>query len=174
MQSPFSLPIMGLSLLAAVAVGIHLGESSIGLINPIYFQEPPLHPRERGVAIDESRLARPDTTYAQLYGWEQGYAARAADCVNCEALQARDAHAYSARVPYFGNDAELRTAVADARSDPGDQFAEVPEAASTRLAQVERYAHYPVSSDEPAGREEAEYFDFKEPPQAEETGGIQE
>jgi hypothetical protein len=40
MQSPFTLPILGASLLAAVAFGVHLGESSIGLIKPIYFQEP--------------------------------------------------------------------------------------------------------------------------------------
>jgi hypothetical protein len=48
MTSPFALPVLGGSLLAAVALGIHLGESSIGQINPLYFQGPAVHPRDRG------------------------------------------------------------------------------------------------------------------------------
>jgi hypothetical protein len=146
MYSPFSLPVIGVSLLAAVAFGVHLGESSVGLINPIYFQAPPLHPRDRGAAIDESRLVQRGPVYAQLYGWEQGYAARAADCGNCPALEARDA--YSARVPYFGSDGELRATVTQARSDLGESFAEASEVVVHRPAEVERYAHYRISEDE--------------------------
>jgi hypothetical protein len=146
MHSPFSLPVLGVSLLAAVAFGVHLGESSVGLINPIYFQAPPLHPRDRGAAIDERRLEQDGPVYAQLYGWEQGYAARAADCGNCEALQARDA--YSARVPYFGSGGELRAAVTQARSNLGESFAEAPEIVVHRPAEVERYAHYRISEDQ--------------------------
>ena len=102
--------------------------------------------------------APPRPAYAQLYGWEQGYAARAADCGDCPALGARDAHAYSARVPYFGSGGELGEAVAEARADLGERFAEVAEPVSPRHGPVERYAHYPVSADEP------DYFEFKEPP----------
>ena len=148
MPNPFSLPILGASLLGAVVVGLHLGESSIGLINPIYFQAPPLHPRERGAAIDEASLQSRGPAYSQLYGWEQGYAARAADCGNCEALEARDAYAYSARVPYFGGREGLSRHVRQARADLGDQFAEVPEEAASRFAAAERYAHYAISEDE--------------------------
>jgi hypothetical protein len=148
MTNPFSLPILGASLLGAVVVGLQLGESSIGLINPIYFQAPPLHPRERGAAIDEASLQRRGPAYGQLYGWEQGYAARAADCGNCEALQARDAYAYapaySARVPYFGNHATVRPAVAAAPDVLEERLSEVREEPAPRLAQVERYAYYPV------------------------------
>src|SRR6185369_16621075 len=43
MHSPSTWPLLAGSLVASVAFGIHLGESSIGLINPIYFQAPPLH-----------------------------------------------------------------------------------------------------------------------------------
>ncbi len=153
MESPFSLPIMGVSLFAAVVVGVHLGESSIGLINPIYFQAPPLHPRDRGAAIDESRLSRSAPTYPQqLYGWEQGYATRLAECGNCETPEAQVAHAYSARVPYFDARTDVRPAVAQTRDDLGERFAEAPNDASPRLAQVERYAHYPVAA-EPAAPE---------------------
>ena len=147
MHSPFTLPMLGASVLVAVVLGVHLGESSVGLINPIYFQGAPLHPRDRGAAIEEGSLHRSQTAYADLYGWEQGHAARAADCGNCEALRARDAYAYSAQVPYFGGRQALRTAVVEARDDLGERFAEVPEDLSPRVSDIERYAHYPVSED---------------------------
>ena len=57
MTSPYALPVLGVSILAAVAAGIHLGESAVASINPIYFQGPALHPRDRGAAIEESRVA---------------------------------------------------------------------------------------------------------------------
>ena len=175
MASPLALPILGGSLLVAVALGVHLGESSVGLINPIYFQEAPLHPRERGAAIDERSLNRAQPAYADLYGWEQGHAAIAADCGDCDALRARDAYAYSARVPYFGNRAEVRAAVAEARDELGERFAEVPEEVVPRVSPIERYAYYPVSDDDYAvsdddrgyrssGRAPATRSEFKEPP----------
>ena len=154
MHNVFSLPVLGASLLGAVAVGVHLGESSIGLINPIYFQAAPLHPRDRGAAIDESRLQRRGPAYAELYGWEQGSAARAADCGNCEALRARDAYAYSARVPYFGGGVRVHTAVARSRDELGEQFAAVPQDVAPRLAQVERYADFPVAQEPVAAEPE--------------------
>jgi hypothetical protein len=155
MINPFSLPVLGASLLVAVVVGVHLGESSVGLINPIYFQEPPLHPRDRGAAIDEASLNRRGPAFADLYGWEQGYAARAADCGNCEALRARDAYAYSAEVPYFGSGSRLRSAVAVARDELGERFAALPDHVSPRNAEVERYAHYRIVA-EPESEPEPE------------------
>jgi hypothetical protein len=146
MQSLFTLPILGGSLLAAIAFGVHLGESSIGLINPIYFQAPPLHPRERGAAIDESSLHRAPPVQTALYGWEQGHAARVAECGDCGL---RDANVYSARVPYFGNRSDVRAAVAEAPEVMSERFAEAPDDLSHRAAQIERYAHYQVEADEP-------------------------
>ena len=169
MPSFFSLPILGGSLLVAAAVGVQLGESSIGLINPIYFEEPPLHPRDRGAAIEERALQPARNGYAGLYGWEQGHAAIAAECFECGAPGARGEQAYSARVPYFGSRGEVRVAVADARELLGDRFAEVPDDVSPRRADVERYAHYPVTEDAPPTR-----FEFKEPPQDDGASGIQE
>ena len=169
MPSFFTLPILGGSLLVAAAVGVQLGESSVGLINPIYFEEPPLHPRDRGAAIEERALQPARTGYAGLYGWEQGHAAIAAECFECGAPGAHDEQAYSARVPYFGSRGEVRVAVADARELLGDRFAEVPDDVAPRRADVERYAHYPVTEDAPPTR-----FEFKEPPQDDGASGIQE
>ena len=155
MHTPFTLPVLAGSLLASVALGIHLGESSIAQINPIYFQAPPLHPRDRGAAIEEGNLARAPADYALpldyagLYGWDQGQAAVAADCGDCAGMRGRETRAYSARVPYFGSRGDLHAAVAQARDRLGDEFAEAPRELSPPRPQVERYAHYPMTVETP-------------------------
>lgn len=151
MVNPYTLPVLGGSLLAAVALGVHLGESSVGLIHPIHFQGPALHPRDRGAAIDESRLPPPAPAYGELYGWEAGTAARAADCGDCEALSARAAYArdYSAEVPWFGAPAEPR-AIDYGEAAAGHAAAD--EMAADEFAgpkhPVMRYASYPIAADE--------------------------
>lgn len=149
MTSPFTLPALGASLVLGAVLGIQLGESTIGLINPIHFQGPAVHPRERGTALDPtSQPSQPRApAYAQLYGWEQGYASRAADCGDCAALAARDAYAYSAEVPYFGGGQEPVRAVRVHRAgqeDLADAFVEAPPVDEPVL----RYAHYPIAEDE--------------------------
>ena len=162
MHSPFTWPVLGGSLIAAVAFGIHLGESSIGLINPIYFQAPPRQPRERGAAIDESTLQqRAPDPYAGLYGWEQGQTALAADCGDC-AVHYRDNSNYSARVPYFGSSGDLHRVVVHARQELGDDFPEAPQDLSWRDRDIERYAYYPVTVDEPKPRLETVAHDEPE------------
>jgi hypothetical protein len=155
MVNPFTLPALGGSVLVAVALGIHLGQSSIGLINPIYFQGPAVHPRDRGAAIAETRVRPRVVAATQLYGWADGVAARAEDCRNCAAIEARDAHAapeihgYSAEVPYFGSreerqrvdlqdEAELRALEAVA------ERVQAEEAAAAKVTPAVRYAYYPV------------------------------
>jgi len=151
MTSPFALPVLGGSLLAAVALGIHLGESSIGQINPIYFQGPAVHPRDRGAALDESNLPPPvRPAYRDLYGWDEGDAARAAECHDCGRRRPRDASAYSAEVPYFGSREDLRSAVREARDELGEGFAETPDQFGVRNAPVLRYAYYPITEEEAA------------------------
>ena len=151
MHSPFTLPVLAGSMLASVALGIHLGESAIAQINPIYYQAPPLHPRDRGAAIEEGNLARAPgdyalpTDYAGLHGWDQGQAALAADCGDCAGMRGRETRAYSARVPYFGSRRDLHAAVAQAR----DEFAEPPQVVSPPRQQVDRYAHYAVTVEAP-------------------------
>jgi len=151
MHSPFALPVLSGSLLASIALGVHLGQSSISQINPIYFEAPPVHPRDRGAAVDEASLHRTSQDpYLQYYGWQQGQAALAAECDHCGMRPTRDAYAaYSAEVPYFGSRSELRRAVSDARDELGDEFAAVPEDLSARVQPIERYSHYPITVDRP-------------------------
>jgi len=150
MHSPFALPVLSGSLLASIAFGVHLGQSSISQINPIYFEAPPVHPRDRGAAVDPSNLNRARDPYLQYYGWEQGQAALAAECDHCGVRPMRDAYAaYSAEVPYFGSRSELNRAVSDVRDELGDEFASVPDDLSTRVQPIERYAHYPVTVERP-------------------------
>jgi len=161
MINPFTLPALGGSLLASVAIGIALGESAVGLIDPIHFQGPAVHPRDRGAAIDPNRVRPRPAAYGDLYGWEEGHAARAADCGDCPALAARAAYAYasaptySAEVPYFGGSDEPRAASRrGARAEPAPVAPSREEWAS-REQHVARYAGYPVSA------EEAAYPDYK-------------
>ena len=149
MHSPFAWPILSGSLLAAIALGVHLGQSSISQINPIYFEAPPVHPRDRGVAIDEASLHRAQDPYPQYYGWEQGQAALASECSHCAVRPPRVAYAYSAEVPYFGSRADLHRAVADARDELGDEFAAAADDLPVPVAPIDRYAHYPVTVERP-------------------------
>ena len=76
-------------------------------INPIHFQGPAVHPRDRGAAIDESQpAARPRATRIAVYGWDQGYAARAADCDDCGRRARAALMPIRPVVPYFGADEE--------------------------------------------------------------------
>jgi hypothetical protein len=152
MVNPSTLPALGGALLAAVVLGIHLGESAVGLIDPIHFQGPAVHPRDRGAAIDPNRIAPRRPSYADLYGWEEGHAALAAGCDGCDAPSGRAAYAYSAEVPYFG--AGVAAQPEPVRYVP-DPKPEPREAWAAREEPVARYAHYPVSADERPARRPA-------------------
>ena len=155
MTSPYALPVLGVSILAAAAAGIHLGESAVASINPIYFQGPALHPRERGAAIDERSLALARAPSPPVYGWDQGYAARDVDR---EALAARDTQAYSAVVPYFGGDEPPAKPIgyeteAGVRVHRGsDERVALAEAETGR---IEYYAQHPLGYEEAAFAEPA-------------------
>jgi hypothetical protein len=60
----------------AVGLGVQMGESAIGSIDPIHFQgaAPPV------AAIDPNAPPPPaQPSYGDAYGWQQGYAARQAE-----------------------------------------------------------------------------------------------
>jgi hypothetical protein len=59
----------------AVGLGVQLGESAIGSIDPIHFQGAAARPQ----GIDPNVQPPAQSAYAQAYGWEQGNAARLAD-----------------------------------------------------------------------------------------------
>lgn len=153
MANLITLPALGAALLVAAGTGVYLGESSIGLIKPVYFEGPALHPRDRGAAIDPNRIAARQASFSDLYGWVEGDAAMVRDCGDCEALRARDAHAYSAVVPYFGGEERVRLAVAQAPEEPEYVVEEIqvqtPEVSPAR-ERIERYAYAPVTDEEAA------------------------
>jgi hypothetical protein len=155
MTSPINLTALGVSLLVAVVLGLQLGASTIEEIKPFYFQGAAVHPRDRGAAIDESGLNRmPPPTYSDLYGWDEGSAARVADCGgDCGALRSDRTYAYSAVVPYFGpgrtrvrEDAVVENGVVvhrgEAMGGPVEPVSEKPD--------VSRYTDYPLTYEEAA------------------------
>jgi hypothetical protein len=152
MASVYTLPAIGASLLLAVGGGIQLGESTVGLIDPIHFQGPAIHPRDRGAAIDETRLEPREPSFASLYGWDEGLTARVADCGGCAALDARDAfdEAYPPAVSiYRGLDQEWEEPVLAGGSSNGIGGPE-EDARDFDLElkeRVVRYAYYQVEAE---------------------------
>ena len=140
----------GALILAAGAFGVHVGESAIGQINPLYYQGAAVHPRDRGVVVDEAALVEQGPRFAELYGWEEGRAARNADCINCEALNARDAFAQQSGANYAvletGWRAEPRAAAWS--PEPRDQLtpveADEPTPFEAQRTELGRYAAYQI------------------------------
>ncbi|WP_129791685.1 hypothetical protein [Sphingosinicella sp. CPCC 101087] len=155
MTSPFTLAALCASLLVGVATGIHLGESAVAMIDPVHFQGPALHPRDRGAAIDEPARLVPRPAAPQPYGWDQGYAARAAVCGDCDVWDGPEAEVYSAAVPYFGEDEVSAEVPAGPREDEAEsvrQISERPDLYAGREEPPERniepYAYFPLGYEE--------------------------
>lgn len=153
--SPFSLPVVGAAAVAAVAVGLHLGNSAVAEINPLYFRGPAVHPRDRGAAIDETalqaQLARRPPRYDQLYGWDEGQAARGALCRDCGLDDG--ARVYAAAVPYFGSVEEIRAEDAAERRELNRRHERRLADAAEREARskaVLRYVDFPLTDEEEA------------------------
>ncbi|HEX8364087.1 MAG TPA: hypothetical protein VF603_02250 [Allosphingosinicella sp.] len=100
MDRRLKIPAFAGLILAGMAGGVALGESAIDQINPIYFQGAAVHPRDRGAALDPNALHAQAARFAEYYGWEEGQAARAADCFDCPAIAARDAFAEAPPIQY--------------------------------------------------------------------------
>ena len=145
---------LGVLILAAGAFGMHIGQSAIDQINPIYFQGAAVHPRDRGAAVDETIAAASPRRFADFYGWADGQAARAADCLECDALAVRDAF-HEGGVRYAVVETEWRSepqaTVYFVTPEPQPGPAE-PAPAAEEPVDVERYASYPIE-EKPAERE---------------------
>jgi hypothetical protein len=131
--------------IVAGAVGLQLGESAIGQIDPLYFQGRAEPPR------DVTKDPRPQSAsaFAEASGWEEGYKARAAECPGCGLATPATASARPAPL-YTYSDAAIapRWQYADDAAS-GD---EVRIERSLGSAQVQRYLHYPVSADQAEAR----------------------
>lgn len=135
------LPVMIVLTVIAGAVGLQLGESAIGQIDPTYFQGALERPRD--VTKDPRPSRRPG--YAEASGWEQGFQAMAADCGGCSPVTGGSYRAPAA--PLF--------TYSDATIEPQWQLAadsvsgdELRIERSVAAGQVQRYLHYPVSADQ--------------------------
>jgi hypothetical protein len=100
MDRRLKIPAVAALILAGVAAGVALGDSAIDQINPLYFQGAAVHPSDRGAALDPNALQAQSPRFADLYGWDEGQAARAADCYGCPAVAARDAYAQAPVIQY--------------------------------------------------------------------------
>jgi hypothetical protein len=145
---------------AAGALGVHLGQAAIDDINPLYFQGAAVHPRDRGAEVSEIGLEPQAPAFAQLYGWEQGQAARNADCGDCAALGARDAHAggdvrFAVLQTAWRTEAQPVSYRQEAEPDgAAGQQPPQPVVYIVENADVSRYASYPIEA-QPQGEGEA-------------------
>lgn len=153
MNNSFTLPALGATILLAVAGGIQLGESTIAMINPVHFQGAAVHPRDRGAAVDEHAVRPSEPSFASLYGWDEGQSARAADCVDCDMLAARDAYVenYAPAVSIYrglAQEWEEPVLASDADDGVGGPIEEVSEFDRELKERVVRYAYYEIEAED--------------------------
>ena len=136
---------LGGAVLVAALIGIQLGESAVGQINPVYFQGAAVHPRDRGAAIDPNALPPAESTFANAYDWGDGNAARAADRGAVAPGIPGETYAFVAPPPVTRLAGPAwRDATPPAELDgwsPGEVGTRAP---SRRDADIERYANYPI------------------------------
>jgi len=144
------------AVLVAAAAGVLLGDSAIDQINPLYFQGAAVHPRDRGAEVDETALAPPGPRFRDHYGWEEGQAARSADCNGCAAVAARDA--YSSGSHFAVIETGWRTEPQPVVYQYADQAPESEADAKQpppEPSELERYASFQVE-EKPAAAEPVE------------------
>lgn len=128
MANPIALALAGGGVLLAVLIGVNLGNATVEGIDPSYFRAPET-PRLRQAVLDEvpaAPLSRRLPSYDELYGWDEGAAALAAECgANCGV-----SGDYSAAVPYFGSREELAAAHRDALREIDRDYASETAAAT--------------------------------------------
>src|SRR3954470_16274599 len=113
----------------AVGLGVQIGESAIGEINPVHFQGAALRP----AGIDPAALPPPpQSAFASAYGWDQGYAARLADSGSVDFDYVPQPLARPAAAPLW----QEASAPVNLTPWPPGQVSSHPD--------VERYADYPI------------------------------
>ena len=165
MNSSYTWPALGASILLAVAGGIQLGESTIGMINPVHFQGAAIHPRDRGAAVDERALRPSEPSFASLYGWDEGRVALTSDCVDCDMLAARDSYAepYAPAVSIYRGMAqawEEPVLAREADDGVGGPVEDVSEYDADLKERVARYAYYEIEAQDEG--EDAAYWGEEE------------
>jgi hypothetical protein len=116
----------------AVGLGVQMGESAIGAIDPIHFQGAAPPPQ----GIDPALPPPPQSAYAQAYGWEQGNAALQADGASARGYEDFD----------YVPQAIVRPAAAPLWQEPAapPNLAPWPPGQVSSHPEVERYTDYPI------------------------------
>lgn len=137
---PSGLALTTVGLVAATVLGVQLGQSAISEINPIHFQGA----LERPQGIAPPPEPAPYNPYGQDYVWSRSPQTSLVDCLdNCDGGQARRAMSYALdqsagreALPYWRD----ATPITELRPwAPG---------ATPDRHRIERYMHYPVSSEQ--------------------------
>jgi len=125
------------------AVGLALGESAIAQIDPLYFQGSVTPARD--ISQDPRPQRRPG--FADASGWQEGFDARDRDCGDCPAgtmvVEMDRSDAYAAPLVAY-SDPTIRPRWEET-ADAGDDL-RIDRA--IRSSDLERYLHYPISSDQ--------------------------
>jgi hypothetical protein len=159
-NTSYTLMAMGGAVLVAALIGIQLGESAVGQINPVYFQGAAVHPRDRGAAIDPNALPPAESRFANAYDWGDGNAARAADRVNVAPGTPAETYAFVAPPPVTRLAGPAwRDTTPPAELD-GWSPGEVGRARRQRDADIERYANYPIE-EKPAAEQTRPVEDYR-------------
>lgn len=143
-----SLLTLSVAIFVAGVVGVQLGQSAIGAINPLYFEGEPLKPR----AVDGRERQPAQPAYYRAFGWEQGAQARAVACGDdCGAPEPYDTHVYAAAPP-------PPLAAAGWREGPALEPEPWPpgEISGERRPALMRYADYPIEAKPEADEEKGE------------------
>jgi hypothetical protein len=136
------LPVMGVLTVISGAVGLQLGESAISQIDPLYFEGAAPSPR------DVSKDPRPQRApgFAEASGWAEGYEARAADCGPGCASTTAGGYAVPAAPLFEYSDATIQPRWEQAVAPMSADDLRIDR--TLRSADVERYLHFQVSSDQ--------------------------
>lgn len=146
MDRKHTFSVLGVLILAGGTLGAHVGQSAIEQINPLYFQGAAVHPRDRGAAVDETLGRAQAPRFSDHYRWEQGESARSADCIDCQALAARDAY-YDGTAHYAVIETGWRTEpqVAAYAVEPQPQPAPEEEEPPQQPSDIERYSSFQIA-----------------------------
>lgn len=139
---PSGLALTTVALVVAAIVGIQLGQSAISEINPIHFQGA----LERPEGITPPPEPAPYNPYAQDYVWSASPQTSMVDCLDdCDGGQARRAMNYALEqaagreaLPYWRD------------ATPTTELRPWQPGATPERNRIERYMHYPVSSEQAA------------------------
>ncbi len=149
-----TLPALAVATLAGIGLGVHLGRSAIGAVDPFYFTEP-AGTESYAELVPAASLSRPWSSDLEPAGAGYGWPA---SCIGCGS----DRTVYEP-APYDGfqdtwtpfQEASPQYAVVEVEPAVGDEIEAVAVGIEREFERVERYAYYPVSNEAARAHEAA-------------------